>query len=93
MYFSDTDRRDLYVFLSVQVDDDLFAYLEYVLNNYNDEKLTLEIVKNKVEELIKKELVFKIFINYIKISFLFFIKKAKSIINIINHLKKSLTFT
>lgn len=54
LYFSDTDRRDLYVFLSAQVDDDIFEYLSYVWNIVNKENITPEILKDQVQKLINK---------------------------------------
>lgn len=54
LYFADIDKRDLYVLLSAQVDGDIFSYLEYVWRNFYHEKLTIAILKAKVEELISK---------------------------------------
>lgn len=54
MYFSDPDKRDLYVYLSAQVDEDIFSYLDYVWSNFYHKKLTVEILKTKVKELIQK---------------------------------------
>lgn len=54
IYFSDSDKRDLYVFLSAQVDDDIYTYLDYVWNSVYHEKLSNEILKDKVQDIIKK---------------------------------------
>ncbi|CAA7392550.1 hypothetical protein [Chryseobacterium fistulae] len=54
IYFSDSDKRDLYVFLSAQVDDDIYTYLDYVWNSVYHEKLSNEILKEKVQDIVKK---------------------------------------
>lgn len=54
IYFSDSDKRDLYVFLSAQVDDDIYTYLDYVWNSIYHEKLSNEILKDKIQDIIKK---------------------------------------
>lgn len=52
-YFADPKKRDLYAILSAQIDEEIFKYLNFVWNNYYHEKLTLEILKNKENELLK----------------------------------------
>ena len=54
LYFSDTDRRDLYVFLSAQVDDEIFEYLSYVWKIIHKEDLSTEILKEQVKKMINK---------------------------------------
>lgn len=54
LYFENIDRRDLYVFLSAQVDNDIFEYLSYVWNIVNKENLSSEILKDQVQKLINK---------------------------------------
>nr|WP_315026116.1 hypothetical protein [uncultured Chryseobacterium sp.] len=53
-YFEDPDRRDLYVFLSVLVDDEIFDYLDYVWHHVFHQELTKEIIELKIKELIEK---------------------------------------
>ncbi|WP_300685852.1 hypothetical protein [Chryseobacterium sp.] len=53
-YFEDEDRRDLYVFLSSLVDNEIFDYLEYVWHHVFHEELTKEIIEIRIEELKEK---------------------------------------
>lgn len=53
-YFSDNEKRDLYVFLSAQIDQDIYNYLEYIWHIIYDEKLTMNLIENKAKILIDK---------------------------------------
>lgn len=53
-YFEDEDRRDLYVFLSALVDEEIFSYLHYVWHHVFHEELTKEIIENRIQELKEK---------------------------------------
>lgn len=57
-YFEDQDRRDLYVFLSALVDEEIFGYIHYVLHHVYNEDLTKQIVEKKIEELKEKGVAF-----------------------------------
>ncbi|MCQ9638583.1 hypothetical protein MP478_04210 [Chryseobacterium sp. WG14] len=53
-YFEDPGRRDLYVFLSALVDDEIFGYLEYVWHHVFGEELSQIIIEYKISELKEK---------------------------------------
>ena len=53
-YFEDEDRRDLYVFLSALVDEEIFAYLHYVWHHVFHQELTEDIVERRILELKEK---------------------------------------
>ncbi|MCE4064376.1 hypothetical protein LXM63_04665 [Chryseobacterium gleum] len=53
-YFEDEDRRDLYVFLSALVDEDIFNYLHYVWHHVFYEELTEDIIERRILELKEK---------------------------------------
>jgi hypothetical protein len=53
-YFSDNEKRDLYVFLSAQIDQDIYSYLEYIWPIIYNEKLTMKLIENKAKILIDK---------------------------------------
>ncbi len=53
-YFSDNEKRDLYVFLSAQIDQDIYSYLEYIWHIIYSEKLTMKLIENKAKILIEK---------------------------------------
>ncbi|MGH1520516.1 hypothetical protein [Chryseobacterium sp. JK1] len=53
-YFEDEDRRDLYVFLSALVDEEVFSYLHYVWHHVKNEELSKTIIENRIEELKEK---------------------------------------
>ncbi|WP_185246609.1 hypothetical protein [Chryseobacterium bernardetii] len=53
-YFEDEDRRDLYVFLSALVDEEILSYLHYVWHHVYNEDLTKEIIESRIEELKEK---------------------------------------
>ncbi|MEJ5105483.1 hypothetical protein [Chryseobacterium sp. MYb328] len=53
-YFEDEDRRDLYVFLSTLVDEEIFEYLHYVWHHVHNEELTKETIEYRIEELKEK---------------------------------------
>ncbi|WP_284464918.1 hypothetical protein [Chryseobacterium sp.] len=53
-YFEDEDRRDLYVFLSALVDEEIFNYLHYVWHHVFYKELSKEIIEQKIEELKEK---------------------------------------
>ena len=57
-YFEDEDRRDLYVFLSALVDEEIFAYLHYVWHHVFHQELTEDIVETKILELKEKGVAF-----------------------------------
>lgn len=53
-YFEDEDRRDLYVFLSALIDEDVFAYLHYVWHHVYQVDLTEEIIHENIKKLKEK---------------------------------------
>ncbi len=52
-YFEDPDRRDLYVFLSAMVDEEIFAFLKKVFKLFDSNPITKEIIQEKIEYLTK----------------------------------------
>ncbi|KAA2223066.1 hypothetical protein [Chryseobacterium sediminis] len=57
-YFEDEDRRDLYVFLSALVDEDIFNYLHYVWHHVFHQELTEDILERRILELKEKGVTF-----------------------------------
>ncbi|KFF24776.1 hypothetical protein [Chryseobacterium vrystaatense] len=57
-YFENEDRRDLYVFLSALVDEEIFGYLHYVWHHVFHEDLKKAIVETKIFELKEKGIIF-----------------------------------
>lgn len=54
VYFSDPDRRNLYVFLSAKVDNEIFTSLSFVWENYHHEQLTYEILDGEIQKLLEQ---------------------------------------
>ena len=66
-YFEDPDRRDLYVFLSAMVDDQIFSFVQKVFEFFQDrsfdengelipiEQVTKEFVEDKIDYLTKEK--------------------------------------
>lgn len=54
VYFDDPDKRNLYVFLSAKVDDEIFTSLNFVWENYHHEQLTNEILDSEIQKLLEK---------------------------------------
>lgn len=52
-YFDDPDKRDLYVFLSSIVDDEIFSFLKIAFTLYESEPITKDFVQDKIEYLTK----------------------------------------
>lgn len=57
-YFEDEDRRDLYVFLSGLVDEDIFGFLNYVWHHVFHDELSREIIETRIHELKEKGVTF-----------------------------------
>jgi len=54
VYFSDPDKRDLYVFLSSKVDDEIFDSLNYLWEKHYNQTLTNKILDNEIQKLLDK---------------------------------------
>lgn len=54
IYFDDPDKRNLYVFLSAKVYNDIFTSLNFLWENYYDEQLTNEILDDEIQKLLEK---------------------------------------
>lgn len=52
-YFDDPDRRDLYVYLSAMVDEEIFSFLNQVYFFYEHKDITKEIIQDKIDHLTK----------------------------------------
>ncbi|QOW10287.1 hypothetical protein Q73A0000_07855 [Kaistella flava (ex Peng et al. 2021)] len=52
-YFEDADKRDLHVFLSAMVDDEIFGFLKYVFKILEHKQITREFVEEKIKYLTK----------------------------------------